>query len=317
MTDDDPRAALRAAAAGPDDAATALLALRHALAWAARALATDRPHAATDPAAVELVIAVDDALTEVDELVRQVPDVAEAGVAGTPVTEYLNQQAEALAELADRVAVTRREHEALFAVEAELRACGAEHDEIQRHVAELHRLERLARDLPAIRDQRDSLARRLATMRSPVAEAEDALAATAHEVLVLREELLANLDTRTQELLRQVRDVEARWADQRRRLAEDESRLRDKVAEYEKLRTERDGLLRAAAAHAEIDRDLVDRLAAVREGGPLDKVRAMLSDVRTTLDTVDSALADALARHDRFAEEHRRVLPWRDESTVD
>lgn len=314
---DDPRAALRAAAAGPDDAATALLALRHALAWSARAVAGARPRDETDPAAVELVIALDDALAEVDGLVRQVPGVAEAGVAGGPVTEYLNRQAATLAELADRIAATRREHEALFAVEEELRACGEEHDEILRRIEELRRLEELAGALPEIREQRDGLERRLEAMASPAAEAEQALAATAHRVLVLREELLAKLDERTRELLGEVRDSEARWAEQRQRLAEDEALLRDKTAEYEKLRAERDGLLRAVSAHAEIDRDLVERLSAVREGGPLDKVHAMLSDVRATLDKVDGALGEALERYDRFVEEHRRVLPWREESDVD
>jgi chromosome segregation ATPase len=228
------------------------------------------------------------------------------------VTEDLGGRADALPELADRIARTRREHEALFAVEEELEACREEHDEIVRRIEELRRLEALAAGLPEIRDQHDSLARRLETMTSPAAEAEEALAATAHRVLVLREDLFARLDVRTRELVEKVRDSEVRWAEQRQRILEGEAQLRDKVAEYEKLRAERDTVLRAAAAHAEIDRELVERLAAVREGGPLDKVRAVLSDVQARLDQVDGALAEALARYDRFAEEHRQVLAWRD-----
>jgi chromosome segregation ATPase len=307
---DDPRAALLTAAEGEDGPHTALLVLRHALAWSARAVASAQPREHTDPAVIELVIALDDALAEVDALVEHVVSVADAGVAGVPVTEYLARQASALTELAARVASVRREHEALFAVEEELRACGEEHDRIAAQVEELNRLGRLSEALPEMREQHEVLQRRLQAMTSESAEAEQALVATAHQVVVLRQELVADLDGRTGEQLERLRRIEAEWAKLHQEYTARTTALADKNAEYEKLRAERDGLLRAVAAQQECDRDLLTRLSAVSEGGALDRVRALLSDVQTKLDHVESALGDALVRYDQFVEQNREVLRW-------
>ncbi|SDM15887.1 hypothetical protein SAMN04488074_117104 [Lentzea albidocapillata subsp. violacea] len=307
---DDPRAALLAAAEGDDGPHTALLVLRHALAWSARAVASAHPRDHTDPAVIELVIVLDDALTQVDALVEHVVAVADAGVAGVPVTAYLARQASALTELAERVAALRREHEALFAVEEELRACGEEHDRIGAQVEELNRLRRLSEALPEIRAQHETLQRRLQTMTSESAQAEQALADTAHQVVVLRDELVADLGQRTRDQLDRLSRTEARWAALHAEFAEKTTALADKNVEYEKLKAERDGLLRAVAAQHECDQDLLARLSEVSEGGALDRVRALLADVRMTLDQVETALGDALVRYDEFVEQNRKVLPW-------
>jgi len=151
---------------------------------------------------------------------------------------------------------------------------------------------------------------RLVASSSESAEAEQALVATADQVLVLREDLLADLDERTRRQLERLRKSEVDWARLHREYAEKETELRDKHTEYEKLKVERDGLLRAVAAQQACDRDLLARLSAVSEAGALDRVRALLSDVQTTLDQVETALGDALVRYDQFVEQNRKVLPW-------
>ncbi|MGI5506208.1 hypothetical protein [Lentzea sp. CA-135723] len=307
---DDPRAALLAAAEGDDGPRTALLVLRHALAWSARAVASAQPREHTDPAAIELVIVLDDALSQVDSLVEHVVAVAEAGVAGVPVTRYLAQQASALTELAERVASVRREHEALFAVEEELRACGEEHERIGAQVEELNRLQRLSEALPRMREQHEVLRRRLQAMTSESAEAEQALVATAGQVVVLRDELLADLDRGTRAQLEELRDKEQKWAELHGEFEHRAAELAKKTEEYVKLKDQRDVQVRALALQQECDDGLRAKLGVVGEGTALDHVRALLTDVRTTLDHVETTLGDALVRYDRFVEQSREVLRW-------
>ncbi|WP_394617040.1 hypothetical protein JNUCC0626_46770 [Lentzea sp. JNUCC 0626] len=307
---DDPRAALLAAVQGDDGPHTALVVLRHALAWSARAVASAQPREHTDPAAIELVIVLDDALSQVDALVEHVVAVADAGVAGMPVTRYLAQQASALTELAERVAAVRREHEALFAVEEELRACGAEHERIGAQVEELNRLQRLSEALPQMREQHEVLQRRLQAMTSESTQAEQALVATAGQVLVLREEVLADLDGRTKEQLEELGGVEEKWAKLHDEYGRRAAALADKRQEYEELRKKTKQHLRAAEEQRACDEELLARLSDVREGTALDRVHALLSDVKSTLDQVETVLGDALVRYDRFVEKNREVLRW-------
>jgi hypothetical protein len=309
---DDPRALLVAALAEPDDPRTALRVLRHAIAWSTAAVSAGGDEPAGEP--IELVIALDDALTQVDGLLERVPVIAEQGVAGVPVTTYLRRQAQALAELSDRVAVARQEHEALLSLETELRACAEEHDRTLARVAELKRLERLAESLPAIREQRDRLARRLALKVDPDEGAEQALVDTADEVVTLGAELLADLGERTRDLLDRLAEQERRWAEEKQRYAEEEARLTRMRADYDKLAEEREKMVASLKVHAQIDDDLLNRLPSAGAGTSVERVRSALAEAQRIVDDVDRALADALEHHDRFLEENRRVLPWSSES---
>ncbi|GGS54771.1 hypothetical protein [Actinokineospora fastidiosa] len=311
---DEPRAVLLAAATEGDDALAALTVLRHAMAWASTAIGTAVSPPPGDTEALELVIALDDALTEADALVDGVPALVDAAVAGVAVADHLDTQARRLAELADRVAVARRERDALSAVSAELTACGAEHERIEAELANLRRLRRLADALPDIRAERDRLAARVRELTSETADAEKALADTAETAVRLSEQQLADLDTRARELLEKLRGTETAWAELRERMADDDARLRAKDAEYAKLRAERADQVAALRAHAAIDADLAERLSSATEGSLPDRVRTMLSDAQMMIDEVDAALGDTLARYDRFVEDHSKVLPWRDQS---
>jgi chromosome segregation ATPase len=314
------RAALLAAVNEGDDVHAALRALRHAMAWSVSAVSSAPVPQATDPAAIELVLALDDALTQVDGLVAHVPALAEASMAGLPVTEYLSRQAQALAELADRVAVARREHEALAAVHAELLASSQEHDSISRELDELRRLQRLADALPELHEQRASLARRIEAMSSPIDDvraAEQALLDTADTVVTLGAQRQADLNERVQELLATAARTEVDWAARQRQHADVEARLRETRTEYEKLDSQREGWLEVLRQHAEIDEDLFERLTAVRDdagdGTATERVHTLLADVEVVLDKVDNALRDMLERHRQVADDNHRVLPWRDE----
>ena len=312
---DDPRTALRDLLSEPDtgmdEAQTALRVLQHVLEWSTSALgrhlrtAADRTRTDT----LELVIALDDALSQVDGLLELVPALAEAGVAGGPVTRYLAQQSSALTEFAERVATARREHEELAEIETRLRADEAEHERLSARLADLHRMRELSDGLHELRAQEQELANRLARMLTPVADAEQALLDTANQVVTLSAERLALLGEHTRTVLETLRRSEAEWADETRAHAKAERELCDQRAEFDKLRVARDVRLAQISAHTAINRTVVERLA-VTGATALEAAGGMLAEIQAGLDRLDGALAEAMTRHDELLAQEREVLSW-------
>ncbi|QIS10504.1 hypothetical protein [Nocardia arthritidis] len=308
---DDPCAAIRAIVGNGTDPLAALRVLRHAIIWSAATVAAalsgsgDEP--GTDDAALELVIAVDDAVAEADLLVDVVPRLADHALAGVRVTEYLRRQIDALVSLSDQVAAAGHEYEAVRDVEAELIASGAEHDRLTARLAELTRLRELADSLPELRDMHDELTRRESAMLAETDAAEAALLATAERVGALSAERLSRLGTSTAEALTRLRDTESRWAAVAAQFADAERKVT-------KLRDEYLVLSAALRAHAEVDADLTARLDGAERGSVTDRVRTVLADVQSLLDQVDTALGDTLARYDRINAEAHRELHWREDS---
>lgn len=308
---DDPRAALLAAASDGAGAHSALRALRHALQWSAQAIGDVAPADSGDPTAIELVMALDDALSEVAGLVARAPALTEAAMAGPSVREYLDQRGDALTELARRIAVARQEHDELAAIEAQLRDGAEEHQRLVERIDELRRLRRLHDELPALREQQAALATAAEAMTGPVGETMQALRDTSEHLVTLDAERQADLDARTRELLATLARAQQQFAELTRQHTATEAQLHDKHDEYEKLRDEHANWLPALNQLVEIDADLRDRLAAARDETTLDRVHGMLTRAQTVLDDVDAALGVALRRYDEVLDKSREVLPWR------
>lgn len=312
---DDPRGALLDLLSEPDigegASQIALRVLRHALEWSTSALG-EHVGTATGPTrtdTLDLVMALDDALSQVDGLLALVPALAEAGVVGGPVTRYLRRQSAALTEFAGHVAAARREHEELAEVETRLLADEAEHERLVTRLVELRRMRDLAEGLPELRAQEQELAGRLERMLTPVAEAEQALLDTANQVVTLSAERLALLGDRTRTVLETLRRGEAEWADETRTHENAERELGAQRAEFDKLRAARDIRLAQLSAHSAINRDLVERLGPTNATA-LETAGGMLAEVEAVLDRLDGALADAVTRHDELLAKEREVLSW-------
>jgi chromosome segregation ATPase len=293
--------------------AAALHVLRHAIQWSAAVLAElTGPDALTgllDDAAMECVVALDDALDEVAVLEAPVAALVDAAVTGEPVAEHLRTRMDALSAFADRVAVARREHEALARVEERLRADAAEHEQLSAGIDELHRYERLSDALPELRAQQQALATRTAAMLAPVEQAERALVDSADAVITLSTDRLADVSDRTKALLAEVAEKERLWAKEVREHDRLATAIEDNARRYEELRQQRTDQLAELAEYCRIDDELMTSLPGgendVPDGAAL---RAALASVRQTLRTVDDGLRAALDKHDELLGRDRQLI---------
>jgi soluble cytochrome b562 len=293
--------------------AVALHVLRHAINWSAETLSglSQNPIDALDTAAMECVIALDDALAEVEALAAPLAALIEVAVTGAPVADYLTQQMTALTSLADRAAVARREREALSHVEERLRADAADHDRLTTSLDELRRHERLADALPELRAQEEQLAARMAEMRGPIRDAEQALAETARQVVTLSTERLADISEQTSALLTEIDQKEREWAGEVQEHGKLKAELAKNISRYETLKAERTEQVVALQEYCRVDGELMNSLPGsdgdVPDGQTL---RRALDSVATTLRDVDDGLRAALARHDELLRQNRRLIGW-------
>lgn len=309
---EDPRSEL-AEVLAQDGPAVALRALRCALRWSARALAdvTGATAADRDVAALEVVIALDDALDEVSAIADRLTPLTELAVTGTPVAEHLERQVEALIELADRAAVARREHQALARTERELRAGAAEHQRISDELDQLRRYQRLADAVPELQAQQQVLAARLAALRSPAPEAERALLDTAEQVLTLSDERLADLNRNTAAVLGELAEVQRGWARESANFVAQKERLDETVKRYRRLRDLQTERVAALLEYRRIDGELVAAIPGA-DGEFVDArtLSEALERVEETLRQVDDGLRAALEQHGRRVETDLRLVEW-------
>lgn len=308
------RASIRAATDDAADPTAPIRALGYALAWAAgavsRTLASPPAVPGSDAGGVELLLAIDDALKHVPDMVDQISLAVQSALAGTPVADYLNQRITALAVASESVQAARRDHDALRAVEAEIVNAQTEHDRLSARVAELRRFRKLADSLPELRQQHDQLTRRHDTLLAETEQAERALLATAGDVLVLDTDRLGLLETRTREALARLVECEARAVEEDRKFT-DASRRRAEVEErLNGLKTLHSDTMSALRARADIDRDLLARLGRATDGNGLSEAQGQLAAAETLLDQVGDALSAAMRRHDGLNSENRGVIEW-------
>ncbi|MGW6698223.1 hypothetical protein [Nocardia sp. NPDC055049] len=257
----------------------------------------------SDPSTLDLLIAVDDALSRVDELVEQIPVLVDAVLAGPAVARTLDRKTAALTEAAERVAGARRTYDTLRSTEDELVALGAEHERITRRLAELDRLRALSAELPALREQQQKLLGRNEALIADTERAEQAVLDAAENVVVLSAQCQALLTERASAAIDELRVLEARWADLNREYLEAERKV-DVLRGEHRVRTA------ALAAHCDVDRDLLARLSRVADAGVLAGVGETLADAQSLLESADQGLGRALIRYDEIRAGTRAELSW-------
>jgi predicted nucleic acid-binding Zn-ribbon protein len=315
---DEARREIAAALAG-DDGLAALRVLRAALDWSATVTARFRDRS-EDPTAVEAVMLLDDALSTVGALTREVPGLLAAAELGPSVDRYLHDRMVELAELREQVARATAAHDELVRSEQELRARLAEHAKLQQKVASLRRLERLVRALEELRAQRGLLDERLAVLTQRTEGVEEAIGRGSRQLLRLTEEQRRLLAPRVREALEQATSAQAALADEEDRLERDRAALASATERFEQLRSTRDERVAGLAVYAKADRDLVQALAGLtgeaadadRPG--LERALAIVDGVEDRLRTVDDLLARVLDARQRDLEQDRKRLGWSDGS---
>jgi uncharacterized membrane-anchored protein YhcB (DUF1043 family) len=318
---DDPKARLAATltANGPE---AALGALECALAWAAQELpGTD----ASDPETVfDTVVALDRALVQVDGVVAVARALLPSAPTGPKVQQRLVERLAELDRLRHEVAAARVELERHLSSEAELRDLTADHSRVTGELAELARLEQLADELPAIREQHTALEKRLGESAEQAAGVEHDLQETAGGLLLLSEERYALLAPGVAQTLAEATAAQDRLATARRELAAYTGELTAAVKGFEELRGLRDARLEALRIYRRLDQELIDGLVTAdgteadevvdkdTEPAGLERAKAAMAEIEQRLTEVDAVLTSVLNDHTRTYEKAHRALGWSD-----
>jgi hypothetical protein len=313
----DPRAELSITLSEPGPAAP-LLALRQAADWAARTVLTDSH--GDDTAAFECLIALDDALLPVGELIAQVPHLVKLASVGEPATNRLTAVAAELARQRDTLAAERARLAALRETLDRLAAVESERDQLRRDMQRAERALLTERELPVLRE-------RLAELTGAVSAAEAASAAAGQaqrdeviggllvagrRLLELTVEQLSLLEEGNDQLAVAVADVVATAEQSLARRDQLTAELETRDREMAELKEEQEKILPALRARRQADADLVAGLAALglasgADSSPLDYVRAELAEFERRLADAEGQLRPLFRQHQQAYEEASQV----------
>ncbi|MEV0768692.1 hypothetical protein [Nocardia salmonicida] len=283
-------------------------ALEQAIDWSAAIVADALAHRAhhrdsADQAALDLLIALDDALDRIGDLTDRLPDLASAAMSGAEVAEVLARRADVLRARTAELATARADFARLAEAEAELMAAGTEYERIKGRIAELNRLRALAAELPALREQQQALLGKEADLVVATDELERDMTSTSERVLTLALDQQARLSSHLTELLTQIQTIEignAETAGQCEQARAQAQTLRDDHAEQ----------VAELAIHAGISMQLLDQLGGVADSSALARVEALVTEASDLLRRVDSGLGTALRRYDELRTRDHQVLTW-------
>ncbi|MEU8357538.1 hypothetical protein AB0C27_16125 [Nonomuraea sp. NPDC048882] len=291
----------------------ALDALRWAAAWAVAELERAEPGGGP-VAALDGVIRLDDAVTELARLSSAVSGLLAEADAGPEVEEYLRTRQEDLAALGESLSALRARRAALGEREERVRAAVDEHAELSEQVTRLRRAERLAGALGELAAQRALIERRLVEIGPPVAAAEEGVFAGSEELLLLSEERRAALTPRVRESLERAATAQSSLRAAEEAMARAEADAEAATARFAELADLREQRLESAKAYARADREIADALAGLGAGlSGAERARVLLDGIDERLGEVDAALAGALADHETHARRPR--VPWGDDTT--
>ena len=299
--------------------------LGRALREAADAL---RDEALRSPAAAfRAVAAADRALADAPDFLGALGPLVALGEPGDYVTRELKRHQERLAETSRQTAPYRDQLDALLDSETRLQACVSEREKIIERIAELRRVEQLAASTAELRAERDVLETRADVVARAVADADVGLTLAGQELITVTGSLLETLAEEIRETLRraaeQDRLLQARLAERRAtttRISEDTARLEQQLAAaeeaaaaaesaFEQAHTATSARLAALTRYAEANRAIS---AALAESGPAaggaPDVIAHLDEAEQRLTAVDTALANALAEHQRLRQAAQATL---------
>jgi hypothetical protein len=318
----DPRAALAAALAESGPTAP-LLALRHAADWAARTVLSEVR--ADDMAAFECVIALDDALPPVGELMGQVPALVKLASAGSGVGARLTASAAELARQRTALAADRAGLEAARDQLARLAEIEAERERLREEIGRAERAALIERELPVLRQALAEITAAVpASADAADADPADAdavvqgLIAAGRRLAGLSAEQRAILDADSGRLAGEVADAVSAAEQALARRDELAAELQTRDREAAELRAEEERTLPGLRARRNADAELVAALlAAGATAGPageqapqlsaLDRVRAELAGLAQRLESAERLLTPLLRQHQQAFGEARQV----------
>jgi len=311
-----------------------LAALGGALREAAAALGDETLR--SPAAAFRAVAAADLALADAPEFLSALGPLVALGEPGDYVAAELARYQERLAEVSRQIATYREQLDTLLESEKQLLGATGERDELIAQIADLRRIEQLADSCADLRAQRDALEIRAGAVARAVADADVGMALAGQELIKVTGTALETLGEEIRETLRRAADqdrlLQARLAERRAttsKIARDTARLQEQLTaaesgaaaaetEFERIRTATSERLAALNRYAAANRAISAALAASAESDPASgggadatadqDATADLDEAERRLAAVDTALADALAEHERLRQATQTAL---------
>lgn len=272
---------------------------------------------------IEAVMFLDDALAQVRGLHTAVPALLAAARPGSAVEADIQARASELAELADQVHAARSDLERAEAGEETRRGRLAELATLRQQIDELRRRERLAQALQELNEQRQVIEERVALLRRLTEQPENAIAASAGDLVRLAGERQALLDPAVRDTLIQAEEAVKTLAREEERARAEQQRLdttQQRLAEAGRRRAElqatREEQLAQLAAHARAEGALaaaLSRNGGAAAGDPVGQLNAVLDGVATQLDEVDGILRERLVSDQAGYDREHAVLGWSDQ----
>lgn len=312
----DPRAALAATLSERGPVAP-LLALRYSAEWAAHTVLS-AAHA-DDMAAFECVVALDDSLPAVGQLMGQVPELVKLASAGAAVGDRLTASAAELARQRAVLAAERAGLESARELLARLSEVEAERERLRSEIARAERAAATERELPALRQALAELTAAVAAAGGDTAGADpviDGLIAAGRRLAELTDEQRSILDAGNGRLAASVAGA-ADAAEQALARRDDlRAELETRDREASELRAAEEKILPGLRARRQADAELAEALAASQQasehqpaGAPsaLEQVRAELAELGRQAERAESLLKPLLRRHQQAYEEASKV----------
>jgi hypothetical protein len=311
----DPEAAL-AAALNERGPVAPLLMLRYAAEWAART--TLKEAYADDMAAFECVVALDDTLPPVRELMRQVPELVKLAAAGATVGDRLTASGAELSRQQTALAADRAGLEEARELLARLAAVEAERNRLRGEILRAQHAAAIERELPALRQ---TLAELTAAVSAAGRDTKDAdavlhgLIAAGRRLVELTEEQRSILDAGNDQLAAKVADAVGTAARALARRDELATELAARDLDAAGLRAEEEQTLPDLRAKRQADSDLVAGLLADGPAGgqaaasfsALEYVRAELAELGRRLADTEGHLRPLLRQHQQTYDEASKV----------
>ena len=291
-----------------EDPEAALEALRHAIARAARSL----DEAGQDEAvAFRCVVALDETLPQLGELLQLVPGVVDLASPGRTVSQRIARYQDELGKQRAELTSLRATLDGMRDLEKGLLEGEAERDGLRARISELERAGQLAHEIPSLRARVDEL--ESVTERAAAADAADIttrLTAAAGHLRSLTQEQRGLLGERTSQSIADAEAAGQALAAEHERAEQADAYLTSRTEELDQLQAERRRGVQVIKAWRQADADLAEGLSAagVPPGGSaLERVRTALAAIEQRISDIDEQLRPLLLEHSRMHEETRRI----------
>jgi hypothetical protein len=264
-----------------------------------------------DVAAINCVLALEDALRDLNGLLGLVPSLLEIAALGSRVEERVIARRDEVERQRAELTVERAALEADRELSRQLDEIKAEKDQIAAKIAELQRVKLIMGELPALRAT-------VRTLEETVTTAQESDASQITVDLTAAVGAISGLSKHqgsavSEELSGTAQELEAatkQTAQQRQQLAQMKDQLAGQIAEARELKAAADNELPAIQLYLQADADLLSGLEAaeIGNGGTrVSRVKESLAEITQRLADLDTKLKPLLIAHARAYEQALQV----------